>query len=166
MADASATPSLELWTVVTAAPRYEVSTWGRIRRCDYDVATWTNKGGYTCVNLEVAGRDRPRTFYVHRLVLLAFWNNPPSSAHTVNHENGRKPENQLENLSWMTPADQAAHARALGLIHPRPPAEMCRYGHQKRPGGHCLRCRRVTARRRRYGPTTLLALVERGTVAA
>jgi hypothetical protein len=134
-----------------------VSTWGRVRRGDFDVATWTNKGGYTCVNLEVAGR-RPRTFYVHQLVARAFLERRPTPAHTVNHENGRKADNGALNLSWMTPADQAAHARALGLVPDRAPAEQCRYGHQKAPGRHCLRCRRVTSRRRRYGPPRLLEL--------
>jgi hypothetical protein len=167
---ADASSILELWKPVTAAPAYEVSTWGRVRRGEFDVATWTNKGGYTCVNLEVPGQARPRTFYVHRLVLLAF--SPPRTllANTVNHENGHKPENHLGNLTWMTPADQAAHARALGLRPDRPPAATCRYGHQKAPGRHCLRCRRVTSRRRRHGPARLLELAEGdaggGTIAA
>lgn len=159
---ADALSILELWAPVVVAPLYEVSTWGRVRRGDFDVATWTNRGGYTCVNLEIAGRPRPRTFYVHRLVLLAFGPPPTLLACTVNHENGHKPENHLANLSWMTPADQAAHARAIGLVRHRPLAELCRYGHQKAPGRHCLRCRRVSSRRRRYGPATLLELADDG----
>jgi hypothetical protein len=161
---------VEEWREIAEAPRYEVSTRGRVRRLvdgiEYGVATWENKGGYICCNLELPD-GRPVLRYVHRLVAIAFRSNPPSDNAQVNHDNGHKPDNRAENLAWTTPKGNVAHARDTGLIRPRPPQETCRHGHARdqtyllhgRRGRRCARCRRVLARTRRYGPPPLLALV-------
>jgi hypothetical protein len=161
----------ETWAPIAEAPSYQVSTWGRVRRrlvagVELDVATWTNKGRYVCVNLELPD-GRPVLRYVHRLVATTFRDNPPTEATQVNHDNGHKADNRSDNLEWTTPRGNVAHARATGLIRPRPPQETCVHGHPRdqayqlhgRPGRRCARCRRVRARERRYGPPLLLALV-------
>jgi hypothetical protein len=160
----------ETWAPIAEAPSYQVSTRGRVRRLvdgvELDVATWQNKGRYVCVNLDLPD-GHPVLRYVHRLVATAFRSNRPSDATQVNHENGLKPDNRLENLAWTTPRGNVQHARDTGLIHPRPPQDTCAHGHPRdqayqlhgRPGRRCARCRRVRARERRYGQPALLALL-------
>ena len=69
--------------------------------------------GYPAVKL----RRKPRiqTSYVHRLVAEAFCEKPPGATE-VNHKNGCKTDNSVENLEWVTSAQNKRHAVNLGLI--------------------------------------------------
>lgn len=106
----------EQWAPIVEAPGYDVSADGRVRRRNnndddyYDVATWPNHKGYIMVSLEIAGA--PRLRYVHRLMMTAF-RGPDARRPIVNHEDGRKGHNELDNLAWSTAAANVSHARRL-----------------------------------------------------
>jgi hypothetical protein len=126
-----------------------------VRRGDRLIKSWPNNKGYHLVSLEIAGRNHLR--YVHRLVLMAVVG--PAPGRLANHDDGRKGNNRLRNLTWTTPAGNMQHAWATGLMRrTRVPRATCRYRHPRTPmsraaNGHAprlqyVRCRRAADRRR------------------
>lgn len=102
---------------------YEASNTGRIRRCVPGNRTYVgrersvhrNHYGYMCFVACIGGRYR--SVSVHRAVAWAFLGDPPVRHAQVNHKNGDKSDNRVENLEWCTRAENVAHARHMGLCH-------------------------------------------------
>lgn len=70
---------------------------------------WLDKDGYPRVWINGPKKVR-RLIAAHRLVAITFLPKP-SAAHVVNHKNGNKIDNRVENLEWILPADNERHAR-------------------------------------------------------
>lgn len=68
--------------------------------------------GYTFVQLRK--NNKTKCLSVHRLVAMAFINNPKNKPQ-VNHINGNKKDNNVENLEWCTQGENNAHAYRNGL---------------------------------------------------
>jgi hypothetical protein len=118
------TPSIELYlerwlSVIGYEGVYEVSNWGKVRRIapwfdgrktqpKEDIVGKITKSGYRRVSLQYNGK--PKEFAVHRLVAAAFIGPLPSSVHQVNHKNGERSDNRLENLEYLTPSENQLHA--------------------------------------------------------
>jgi hypothetical protein len=71
-----------------------------------------NGNGYLKITLTIEGLQIQR--YVHRLVGLAFIPNPLNRKQ-INHKNGIKIDNRIDNLEWVTCSENAIHAHKMGL---------------------------------------------------
>jgi hypothetical protein len=71
------------------------------------------KDGYMEVHLQNPKSDKRRL--VHRLMAIAFIPNPENKPQ-VNHRNGIKTDNRIENLEWATHQENMDHAVKFGLI--------------------------------------------------
>lgn len=72
------------------------------------------KVGYWKINL-YGGEHKSRAHKISVLKAQAFIPNPLNKA-TVNHKNGIKSDDRLENLEWATQVENLQHAHKLGLV--------------------------------------------------
>lgn len=75
----------------------------------------SDKQGYLLVHLCKAGIRKCKK--VHRLVADAFIENKDNKPY-VNHKDGIKQNNSVNNLEWVTPSENNIHAYRTGLTNP------------------------------------------------
>jgi len=91
----------EVWTDISVAPEYMISSFGRVKRKrdDFYPKIGLNKArGYYQVKLN------GKSYYLHRLLAQAFIPNPENKPQ-VDHIDGNPQNNCLSNLRWATHAE-------------------------------------------------------------
>lgn len=109
---------MEVWKKIEDYPRYEVSSLGKVRRSGKILKPFNNPAGYLYLSLFHNGLSK--RVAVHRLVATCFIPNPDNKP-MVNHLDGVKSNNKLENLEWVTCKENSHHAHNV-LGTPNPPA--------------------------------------------
>jgi len=100
--------------------RYEVSNTGSIRNAITKQVrkNQLDRYGYEYISLRAIPNCTPKNHKVHRLVALAFIENP-SDKPQVNHIDGNKLNNNACNLEWVTNTENIHHGRKHGLFATR-----------------------------------------------
>jgi len=97
----------EEWKQINNFPNYEVSTLGNVRNNKTGrMLKLTCKGGYLFTGL--SQNSIGKTCPVHRLVALAFIDNPENKPQ-VNHKDKNRSNNNVNNLEWSTASENNIH---------------------------------------------------------
>ena len=109
---------------------YQASSFGRIRTSE-GKTTYTKRHGVRHWKSRImSGRGNcpigkrvglwkngiVKDWLVARLVAITFLGYPTNDANTVNHKNGDRFDNRLENLEWLSIGDNIRHAFDTGLM--------------------------------------------------
>lgn len=121
---------MEQWKVIEGyEDYYEISNHGNVRSLDRTVeyvngrvckyksrikSTTLKKTGYVHIVLSKDNIDK--SFSIHRLVAKTFILNPENKE-TVNHKDGIKTNNHVNNLEWNSMTENNQHAIDIGLVN-------------------------------------------------
>jgi Holliday junction resolvase len=107
----------ENWMVIAECNSiYHISDYGRVKsyKCGKErilKATLTSNG-YAAV--KICANGKRKIHKIHRLVASAFLQNPENKPQ-VNHKDGNKANNHVDNLEWTTHKENIQHAWQTGL---------------------------------------------------
>lgn len=97
----------KVWKKINGYDDYEVSTDGEIRNGSRYFKFTPDKDGYSKTALRDKDGNR-KYLRVHRIVAMTFIDNP-NELPIVNHKNGIKDDNRVENLEWCTISQNTKH---------------------------------------------------------
>lgn len=114
---------METWKTTPINNDYEVSNYGRVRSKDRTIQTVDGrvrkiKGKYLKGKINkgyyVVSLGRKESVSLHRLVAMTFLDNP-NNYQCINHIDGNKQNNKVNNLEWCDYSQNLIHAYKHGL---------------------------------------------------
>ena len=102
--------------VIPNFPRYAITCSGRILDLKNKKTIFPQVNDYLYANVYCPAKDKNCTIGIHRLVGLAWVNNPDvKNKIFINHIDGNKQNNHYKNIEWVTPRENIVHAVTIGL---------------------------------------------------
>lgn len=94
---------------------YSISDTGEVRNDERNTILKQGREYEYCMVGLALGNGVQKRCRVHRLVAIAFIPNPDNKPY-VNHKDGKRSNNHVSNLEWVTASENAIHARETGLL--------------------------------------------------
>lgn len=106
---------MEIFKKIIYNGYYEISNFGNVKsnkKTTEKILKNKTVNGYKYISFKVEGKIK--NFYIHRLVAIHFIPNPKNKLQ-VNHIDGNKSNNHINNLEWCTPRENSQHSYDIGL---------------------------------------------------
>jgi hypothetical protein len=89
-------------------PRYKITPTGKVYSIKYKriMKLQTNANGYQWIQFSIDSQKK--NYYIHQLVAIHYINNPENKPF-VNHKDGNKINNHIDNLEWVTQSENTQH---------------------------------------------------------
>lgn len=108
--------TIEEWKVVENAKNYEISNCGQVRNKNTKrILSPTLINGYLAVGLRI--NNKTIMSFAHRLVAKSFVL-CADETYVVNHKDGIKTNNHVENLEWVSLSENGKHAYRINIHKP------------------------------------------------
>lgn len=110
----------EIWKPLIDFPNYEVSNFGNVKsltkiKRGSNLSPSSRKKGY--LQVQICRNNTVRSMYIHRMVWQTFMGEIPNGME-INHKDGNKHNNHIDNLECVTPQQNSQHSWSLGLCIP------------------------------------------------
>lgn len=102
----------EIWKIIPGYSPYFASNLGRIKRNNIILKGNIQNNGYNYISISVNGEIR--NIRTHRLIAYTFLKTRKKDG--INHKDGNKLNNRIDNLEWATCKQNMRHAKKLGLL--------------------------------------------------
>jgi len=103
----------EEWKAIEYGAIYEISNYGQVRnKITGKLLKPLLLSGYMVITLKM--NNKKTITKIHRLVATRFLTRI-NETHIVNHKDGNKLNNHVENLEWVSPSENVKHAYRIGL---------------------------------------------------
>ena len=114
----------EVWTklvypnIPEKLNRFEISNYGRLKNVHSQHIYKPNvlNSGYYSVRTSLGNRENKIHILIHKAVAYTFLLNP-NNLPEVNHKDGNKTNNHVDNLEWCTSHENQQHKYDIGLIN-------------------------------------------------
>lgn len=99
---------------------YQISNFGRVKSLKFNknkiIIPRKTKNGYFDINL--CKNNYIKNYKIHRLLMLTFKSDNYFDEAIINHIDGNKLNNNLDNLEWCTYQENSKHSYKIGLQTP------------------------------------------------
>ena len=105
---------MEYWRTIDEYPNYRISSYGRVYSVKRDIILRPGYDEWKYLFVRLYNKHGSSMKKLHRLVAETFIPNPYGKPE-VNHIDGNRENNRVDNLEWVTHSENIRHAFATGL---------------------------------------------------
>ena len=104
-----------MYKIIPSFEKYEINVYGEVRNrtTKHILKPQKHSQGYLILRLSDS-HNYTETVYIHRLMGITFMDNPNNYS-DINHIDGNKENNKLNNLEWCSRQENIKHAWRTGL---------------------------------------------------
>ncbi len=114
----------EIWEdLIELDSKYSISNYGKIKSFYNSTGSKginhilkPNKNSYGYLKVDLTKNKKSKTYYIHQLVAKTFLRESYFEGAQINHKDGNKENNTIDNLEWCTQSQNIKHAYDTGLM--------------------------------------------------